>query len=129
MCSFVQNFLNGFSVFCLEALCSVPKAVEFGCPPEVDKRKKKGNVDTCLEVEFYDVASLGSFKPGPDQVGEESEGVDEEGCEHPGEGQECPEHMLPVPDEVQEGLQVCCNVHPVEEDIEDDKHENLHLGV
>ena len=90
-------------------------------------------MDTCLEPEFHDIASLGgSFEPGPDQVGEEDEGVEQERREHPGEGQARPKQMLTIliQDEVDEGLQVCSNVHPVEDDVEEDVHENLlHLGV
>ena len=131
MRSFVQDLLNGLGVFRLEVCRSVPKPVEFVCPPEVDERQEKGKVDPCLEPELHDMAPLGSAEVGSEQGDAEPEGVEQERREHPGEGQVRPKQMLTtIQDEVDEGLQVCSNVHPVEDDVEEDIHENLpHLGV
>ena len=48
---------------------------------------------------------------------------------HPGERQGRPKPVLPSQDEVDESLQVRSNVHPIQDDVEEDIHENLlHLG-
>ena len=61
----------------------------------------------------------------PEEVDEECQGVEEEGVEHPGEGETCPKRVVPVPDQFYERLQVRPDVHPVEDDVEEDVGENL----